>query len=291
MSGGTPPTAVQALVQSAVARLQKVFVQAPVPRPAVFAANECYPGQPAMNEVVPGVVIWVDIRTIDGPGGNLGSANWCLRRMPSLVTTVGFLRLDIDDLAIGLTDGTAYGTVVHEMLHVLGFGSYWGDVGLLSGTASNDPWFNGAFARNAFNQAGGLSYFGAKVPVENVGGAGTRLSHWRTSLMASEMMTGYSCGGVAPLSFITTESFADMGIPVTLYGDDDFTIRFQDCPASRQARAQETVLETNQRYIDERTGQVLTEREARLLYPQPLRLGNRSRPAVPQEVISAQRRP
>jgi hypothetical protein len=289
--GSPPPAPVQQLVQAAVARLRKVFVQAPTSQFVNLASNACYAGQPAMSELVSGVVIWVDIRSVDGPGGNLGSANWCLRRVPSYVTTVGFTRLDLDDLAEGLVDGTAYSTIVHEFLHVLGFGSYWEDRGLLSGRFTNDPWFNGAFARAAFNQAGGSSYIGNKVPVENVGGGGTALSHWRTSLFGGEMMQGFSCGGVSPISYITTESFYDKGIAVTQYGDDDYEVPFRGCLGGARVAGYEVPLTTMRAYLDEFTGAVLTEAEARQRYPSPLRLAPRTRQAPPAQRLEGRRVP
>lgn len=286
---GSPPSAeVQAVVRAAVARLRKVFIVSGTPVALNWAANDCYVGQPAMSEVVSGVVIWVDIRSIDGPGGNLGSASWCQRRVPSYITAMGFTRLDLDDLADGLRDGTAYSTIVHELLHVLGFGSYWQHRGLLSGQFTSDPWFNGSFARTAFNLLGGASYGGNKVPVENVGGSGTALSHWRTSLFGGEMMTGFACRGVVPLSFITTESFWDMGILVSSYGDDDYTVPFRSCPAGRRA-GYEVPMVTMQRYIDEVTGAVLSAEEAMATHPEPRRLAPRTREAVPEEVLERRR--
>ena len=288
--GSPPPADVQAVVQAAVTRLRKVFIVAATPVSLNWDANDCYAGQPAMSEVVPGVVIWVDIRSIDGPGGILGSASWCQRRVPSYVTAMGFTRLDLDDLADGLRDGTAYSTIVHELLHVLGFGSYWQHRGLVSGRFTSDPWFNGTFARAAFNLAGGLSYLGNKVPIENVGGSGTVLSHWRTSLFGGEMMTGFACRGVVPLSLITTESFWDMGIIVSSYGDDDYTVPFSGCPSGRRA-GYEVPMITMQSYIDEATGAVLSASEAEARYPTPLRLAPRTREAMPVQVLERRRVP
>jgi hypothetical protein len=287
--GSPPPAPVQQLVQAAVTRLRKIFVQAPSPVLVNYAANSCFTGQPTMSEVVPGVVIWVEIRSVDGPGGNLGSAGACRVRLSSNVTTVGYTRLDLDDLAIGLSDGTAYSTIVHEFLHILGFGGFWEDQGLLSGRFTSDPWFNGAFARAAFNQAGGSNYTGNRVPVENVGGSGTALSHWRTSLFGGEMMQGFSCDGLAPISYITTESFFDKGIAVTQYGDDDFDVPFRGCPGGSGLAGRETPLAVPPSYIDESTGAVLTAAEAAARYPSRQRLAPRSRSAPPPQRLEGRR--
>ena len=62
--------------------------------------------------------------------------------------------------------------------------------------------------------AGGAGYTGgAKVPVVNTGGAGTRNSHWRASVFGNELMIGYLTDS-SPLSAITIQSLADLGYTV-----------------------------------------------------------------------------
>src|SRR2546422_7199751 len=54
----------------------------------------------------------------------------------------------------------------------------------------SDPHFVGAQATAAFDHNGGQPYSaGAKVPVENCCGSGTRDSHWRETGFDTEVMT------------------------------------------------------------------------------------------------------
>ena len=264
LPGPEPSAAVKAVVGAAVARLRKIFVRAPTPLPVTMPANVCADGQPAMSETVPGLVVWVDIRSVDGIGGNLGSANWCSRRVPSLVTAIGYVRLDLDDLTSGLSDGSAYSTITHELLHVAGFPSLWTDLGLLRGNSS-DPWFAGTRAVSAFRDQlkPSLTYSGLGVPVENTGGLGSALKHWRSSLFSTEMMSAFGCGGQAPLSYVTLAAFLDMGLHVTEYGDDDFEVPLAGCPRSAQLRgAFEEFRPDVRNFVDETTGVRVSESEA-----------------------------
>ena len=288
VSGGNPPQAVRDVVNASVARIRKLFVYATTPLSVTLTADSCADGQPAMSEVVTGVVVWVDIRSVDGPGGNLGSAGPCFTRLPSLVTAVGSLQLDLDDLATGLADGTALSTTVHEMLHIFGFGGRWSSQGLLSGTSTSDPWFNGSNARVAFNDAGGLSYTGNKVPVENLGGQGSRLSHWRSSLFGQEMMTAFACRGPSALSYITTSSFVDMGIRVAEYGDDDFDFTATVCTLGRMSNSSESPFTVQTRYFEESTGREVGELSIQAVLSQRRSIPVR-RPFVAPDVVSRRR--
>ncbi len=110
-------------------------------------------------------------------------------------------------------------TVAHEMGHVLGIGTLWDGLGLLRNPAWDteppDTHFTGPLAIEAFDEAGGRGYRGAKVPVENTGGPGTENAHWREAALMLELMTGYmNIGGSEPLSAITIQSLADIGYEV-----------------------------------------------------------------------------
>ncbi len=128
---------------------------------------------------------------------------------------------------------------MHEMGHVLGYGTIWNCTicqGLVVGRTSQggtDPHFVGATATTAFNRSGGLNYSaGAKIPVENcVGfppggcGSGTYDSHWRESVFDSELMTGFiESSGPNPLSVITTASMGDLGHRVNYAASDAYTV-------------------------------------------------------------------
>ena len=77
---------------------------------------------------------------------------------------------------------------------------------------------------HAFDAAGGATYTGEKVPVEDTGGQGTADSHWRESVFGSEIMTGFIGAGSNPLSAVTVRSLEDQGYGVNPAAADPFTI-------------------------------------------------------------------
>ena len=203
---------------------------------ASFAAGTCGAGTPVINETIDDIIIFVQLDSIDGPGKILGQAGPCIIRTPSYRPAVGVMRFDTADVA-GLLAGGHFGEVVlHEMGHVLGYGTIWSPLGLLVGSAGSggtDPHFVGIGAIAAFDGAGGRSYSaGAKVPVENcIGyapgrcGAGTLDSHWRETLLGSELMTGFLNASVPnPLSVISTAAMGDLGYAVNYAGSDPYTV-------------------------------------------------------------------
>ncbi len=173
------------------------------------------------------VLIFADLTTIDGPGGVVGRAGPCIIRQPSGHTVMGGMVFDVADLAnldgLGVLDEVA----VHEMGHVLGFGTIWSFLGLLQdpsdtargGALGADTYFDGTDAVWAFDRAGGDTYTGAKVPVENnnaVYGSGSLDAHWRESLFETELMTPtLDAHVVNALSEVSVASLADLGYLVT----------------------------------------------------------------------------
>lgn len=184
-------------------------------------------GTDPINETIDDVVIFVNLKEIDGPGSVLGSAGPCAIRNSNGLPVSGQMNFDTDDL--GAMSPTLFRDVIlHEMGHVIGVGSLWNTTTplrtLLTGAQSDDPYFVGGGAIGAFDAAGGIAYVGNKVPVENTGGAGTRDSHWRETSLQNELMTGFISGVTAnPLSAITIASLSDMGYVVNPSVADDYT--------------------------------------------------------------------
>lgn len=185
--------------------------------PVTLSSGACSNGaSPSVNETVDDVVIFAQVTSIDGPGGILGSAGPCIRRTQGFFAAIGSMRFDVADL-VGLQNTNRLEPVIlHEMAHVLGFGTVWTDRGVVTGTGGPDPVFIGPEALSVWPTFN-LGYAGTPVPVENLFGAGTRDSHWRESVLVSELMTGFieAPGVPTPLSRLTIASFKDIGYAVS----------------------------------------------------------------------------
>lgn len=221
--GNMTPSQSQAFL-AARNRLQRLIVgdlaNIPVNRPA----GDCLPNQPAMNETIDDLVIFAEVAAIDGPGMILGQAGPCIVRSSGNLPAIGIMQFDVADLTNLENQGLLQFVILHEMLHVIGFGSVWSSLGLLSGAATTDPFFTGSQAITAFNSIGGTAFVGNKVPVEGTGGPGTRNSHWRETVFKTELMTGFLNNGANPLSIVTANSLADMGYTVDTGEADAFAI-------------------------------------------------------------------
>jgi hypothetical protein len=188
----------------------------------------CLDDTPAINERVDDIIIFATLGPIDGPGRAVGAAGPCWMRDVGFLPLVGVMVFDVQDIDLIERDGLLETLFLHEMGHVLGFGSsIWGYQDLLAdpaGSGGADPHFTGGRAISAFNAAGGSGYAGAKVPVENAYGPGTNDSHWRESVFGNELMTGFIDDGVNLLSATTVASLADLGYVVDLSGADPYTL-------------------------------------------------------------------
>jgi len=210
--GLQPSPGQKAAFDNAIERWQRVILgdlpdEPAEPLPAVGTLCE------AINEDVDDLVIFVRLMEIDGVNGVLGSAGPCWIRDVGALTAVGGMRFDVADLAALEASGQLTGVVLHEMGHVLGVGSLWNLLGLLSGGGGVDPLFTGPAAHTAFETIfqGGAAYLGARVPVENIGGPGSRDGHWRESALRNELMTSILNTGTNPLSALSLVSLRDMG--------------------------------------------------------------------------------
>jgi hypothetical protein len=222
---------------------------------------------PGFNDVVDDVRIFVQVEEIDGPGNTLGSAGACLGRDPELLTVVGVMRFDTDDLQRLKDDGRLTDLFIHEIGHVLGFGTLWDDFGYLvnpslPSSKGADTHFNGPRAIAAFDAVGGSSFSaGSKVPVENSqGSSGTRDSHWRESVFEMESMTGF-VDDVNPLSQVTVESLGDLGYLVNASAADPYTLPGTAAAARTGVRSESGILLLN----DVRHGPIyLVERDGKI---------------------------
>jgi hypothetical protein len=134
----------------------------------------------------------------------------------------GSITIDSWDIDNGNLPATELSDLLkHEMAHVLGFGTIWQDLNLLTGTRGSDPRFTGAKASAEYRALFGVS--DRSVPVEATGGSGTALSHWRETTFGHELMTGWDDAGFNPMSRVTVASMADIGYTVNMAAADPFT--------------------------------------------------------------------
>ena len=199
------------------------------------------------NGAVDDVVIFADLRAIDGPGGILGAAGPCIIRSQAQnsLTIMGYMKFDTADLANLEAGGNLDDVAFHEMGHVLGYGTLWNfpPHSLMNTNSSTNPFFLGAGANAAYLTEGGSASItpsgsncsaGATeaiprsaVPVENSGGPGTAQTHWEECVFYSEIMTGYISGTVRPVSLTTIRSMEDLGYTVNTGAAEPFNLGTQ----------------------------------------------------------------
>jgi Leishmanolysin len=159
------------------------------------------------------------ITEIDGPGKILGQAGPCLFWKENGLPSYGVMEFDSADVAELEAKGGFSLVVLHEMGHVLGFGSIWEkpDKAVL-----DEPCRSNEGAAPGFKGPGAVAQFGVlggngNPPIENNYGQGTRCSHWDEGFFDNELMTGFlgsSSGNPVSFSALTIASMADLGYQV-----------------------------------------------------------------------------
>lgn len=245
--GDAPAVNIQQAFNRASTRIRSIITGGltPVALPANFNIEQCdaavtgFPNVPA--QTVQGLIIYVLVEAIDGPGGVLGSAGPCLIRDEDMnKPALGLMRLDEEDLATLATAGRLDALILHETLHVVGFGTIWSDNGLVDGLGGGDARFNGPAARAACATLnGGANTCATTVPVHSEGGEGSAYSHWRETTFSNELMTPTLGVGPAPLSAMSIRSLEDLGYEVSVSSADAFLVQAGLRPA---AAADETAM-------------------------------------------------
>lgn len=209
---GTPSAAMQSAIDAAVARWRAIVTGDLADATLNRAAAECFENQPAINETVDDLLIYVETDAIDGVGGILGAAGPCLIRSDGRLSSMGYMHLDAADVAYLSNAGQLRDVVLHEMGHILGIGSLWEDRGLVQDSGTADPRYNGIAGVQGYHDLGGLS---TTVPLENTGGPGTAESHWREATFGTELMTGYIAGSDNALTRMSIGALEDLGYSVS----------------------------------------------------------------------------
>ncbi len=197
-----------------------------------IGAGLCGSNSPAIvNRTIDDLLIFATIEPIDGPGAVLGSAGPCFIRTAGNLPVIGRMRFDAADVGNLEAQGRFTDVILHEMGHVLGIGTLWNTFGFLQspspvGGPAQDTHHNGGNTVMGFDAVGGTTYTGGtKVPVENMFSSGTINAHWRESVLANELMTGFLNGNVSnPLSALTVRSLADFNYVVNPAAADPFFV-------------------------------------------------------------------
>ena len=141
-------------------------------------------------------------------GGPVGRGGPSLLRDGSHLPVVGCMGFDLEHANLLITG-------LHEVGHVLGFGTIWDDLGFYQNPPDGDQHFSGPLAIAAFDDAGGAGYSGKKVPLNDP-------AHWRGDVFQrGELMLPWGGGA---LSAITVQSLTDLGYGVDVSQADPYTL-------------------------------------------------------------------
>ncbi len=248
----TPTATEQAAFTAAVTRWEQiVYRHWGGPMSVTAPANYCGAGEPALNTTVTDLLILASFDSIDGPGETLAESGPCYVRNSNGQAVMGIMKFDTADVAGLISSGQLNEVVLHEMNHVLGFGTLWNfspnnclqlpsnPPGVLLDTYFSCTGGSGNNAVAEFDSIGGTTYAGAGqayggnvVPVENCAntpytyptcGAGTVNGHWRETVFGNELMTGYINSGTNPLSVVSIAADQDLGYTVNYDAADAYT--------------------------------------------------------------------
>lgn len=164
--------------------------------------------------------------SIDGSGRILAQAGPTIGSVASLSSqflyaSVGEMTFDKPDIN-GRSDPENIDLIMHEMAHVIGFGTLWnfasGGIQYQNVYTNGTGQYIGKYALQLYREIYDTS--AEFVPVELDGGQGTADGHWDekflgNAFLSDELLTGY-LGSESFVSDITLASFADIGYVVRL---------------------------------------------------------------------------
>lgn len=177
---------------------------------------------------------------IDGAYGVLGQAGPRVMRPGAQgLPATGIMQFDTADVSRMVSEGTFTNVILHEMGHVIGIGTLWASFGLVTGAGTADPQYVGTRALAEYQTLVGPGSSPTGVPVENVGGAGSRDAHWRESVFDTELMTSIAerPGVTMPISRLTVASLEDIGYRVNYAAADPYRLPAAGMTPAMTARA------------------------------------------------------
>jgi len=147
---------------------------------------------------------------IDGVGGVLGQAGWTSGySLEYDYATEGVMYFDTADIDSLEASGSLLEVIIHEMAHVIGFGTLWSED--YNDLLNDDGNYVGEYGLAGYQIDSG-DFDASYVPVEDEGGTGTAGAHWDETYGGgdSEIMTGWLDADTT-ISLATIYSFADLG--------------------------------------------------------------------------------
>ena len=230
--GAATTASEQTLFANAAARIKQIVVGAPplVDATGADPAKNCgATGVPIFSGTIDGIVIYASFDSIDGRGKILAQSGPCYIRQNGTQndyrTSIGVMKFDTADVAALVGSGNLQEVITHEMMHVLGFGSFWDttSANLLINYGTNVSYI-GAGGIAGCKSLGGINTCATSVPVEGTqGGDGTINSHWRETTFGNELMTGFINAGKNPLSIMSIRSLEDLGYTVDTTAADAYS--------------------------------------------------------------------
>ena len=243
---GAEPTAQQRKIIGEAAQVwQDAIIRGLPDTPVLSSSWKCEEQDPSpFGEHIDDLRVYIRLKPEERDRG-LAVSGVCWQREAGL-PLISEVTLFADGLSFA--DAILRKLVVHELAHALGFGTIgrWDD--LLENAAGHrnsdampmpmpmpmpialpDTHFTGQQAVTAFDDLGGASHAGGKVPVENdvqVYGPSSVDSHWREAVFATELMTPRlsASSSEQPLSRVTLAALADLGYDVDYTRAESFAL-------------------------------------------------------------------
>lgn len=137
---------------------------------------------------------------------------------PDGLTVTGEIQFDLADMQLFLDNGTLDDLGLHEMMHILGFGTLWEvpgvrdwvDSSTVPNTATKNPW--DTILINEYSSPRTLDT-GDRPLVETEGGQGS-LGHWSEAVYGDELMTSVINVNGNFLSDMTLLALEDLGYAI-----------------------------------------------------------------------------